>query len=168
MTPILKPRIKSFTIMEILVTMIISGIVVLTAFQFYSIFNMIMLQKTKLMDERNVILQFYDVLKSDISKAERMKYSINKLVINSNQEEVILYNFSDEYVVRNVNNLTDTFRVHLTEYEIDKDIVTGFEKILKFEIKGSIGSYPVLLEKTYTNDILLNTTYISNKQINVN
>jgi hypothetical protein len=158
-----KQRVTGFTVMEILVTMVLSGIVVLTAFQFYNIFNKMLLHKTKTMEEGKEILQFYNVLTNDATRAISLKSSVNELQMKLPENDFILYEFFDEYVVRTRNTLVDTFLVKVTDMNTEKELTTGFDKTITMELLTDKEIFPVLFEKTYPNDILLNMTVFHNK-----
>ena len=159
----LKQKVTGFTVMEILVTMVVSGIVVLTAFQFYTIFNKLILQKSNSMEGGKNVLQFYDVLKNDAVNAVSLSSSTNKLTMWFPEKEFIQYEFFDEYVVRTYNTLLDTFRVKTVDFNTEKDKTTGLDKIITLDLLNNKETYPVIIEKTYTNDVLINTTIFPNK-----
>jgi Tfp pilus assembly protein PilE len=155
-------KVTGFTIVEILITMIVSGIVVLSAFQFYNIFNKLLLQKSRTMAEGKEIIQFYDVLKNDVAKAITMKSSGKELLMEI-PEKKIRYEFFNDYVVRIQNAMADTFLVDIIDMNTIKDLTTGYDKSIILEILKNKETFPVILEKNYPNDVLLNATIFPDK-----
>lgn len=142
--------------MEIMVTMVISGIVVLTAFEFYNIFNKLLLKKNNTMEIGKEMLQFYIVLENDAEKATSLDLSTSGLIMYYYNEDIIRYEFFDDYVIRNRNIASDTFRIKVMNLNSIKDQVTGFDKILTMELVKYDEAFPLFLEKIYPNDVLLN------------
>jgi Tfp pilus assembly protein PilV len=158
-----KQKVTGFTVMEILITMVISGIVVLTALQFYTIFNRLLLQKNDTMEGGKNVLQLYNMLKNDAVNAVSLNSSTNKLTMRFPDKESIQYEFFDEYVIRTYNILIDTIRVKTMNFNTEKDQTTGFDKIITLELMKDKETFPVIIEKTYPNDVLINTTISPNK-----
>ena len=156
-------KIPAFTVMELMVTMVISGIVVMAALQFYIIFNKLIYQKNNTMEAGKEALQFYYVLKNDTDSAVSLTSSREGIMMQLPEKNFIQYEFFDKYVVRVLNNQSDTFRVKVTDLNSEKDQTTGYDNVIALEIENSKETFPILLEKTYTNDVLLNTTLFPNK-----
>jgi hypothetical protein len=76
--------------------------------------------------------------------------------MNFYNEDIIRYEFFDDYVIRSRNIVTDTFRIKVMNLSSIKDQVTGFDKILTMELVKYDEAIPMFLEKIYTNDVLLN------------
>lgn len=163
MNKLLIKRTSGFTVMELMVAMVISGIVVLAALQFYIVFNKMILQKNKTMEGRNAELQFYNLIKTDMDSAVTVKYSRDELTFQLPQDNPVHYEFMDEYVVRYQNSLSDTFRLQATNIAVENENITGYVKAIKFEIQQNGGIIPIIIEKTYANDVLLNATISPNK-----
>lgn len=157
MVRILERRVEGFTVMEIMVTMVISSIVVLTAFEFYNIFNKLLLKKNNTMESGKEILQFYNALENDSRRAISIELSAVGLIMKNYDEDPVNYEFYDEFVIRNRNIVTDTFRVKVMNLNSIKDKVSGFEKILTMELAVSNDTLPLFIEKSYPNDILINS-----------
>jgi hypothetical protein len=154
---ILKRRVEGFTVMEIMVTMVISSIVVLTAFEFYNIFNKLLLKKNNTMESGKEMLQFYNVLENDATKAISIELSTGSLIMKNYKEDPVRYEFYDDFVIRNRSIISDTFRIKIMNLNSIKDQVTGFDRILTMEMVSNIDTFPLFLEKSYTNDVLINS-----------
>lgn len=163
MLSFLKHKVNGFTIMEIMVTMVISGIVVLTAFEFYNLFNKLLLKKNNTMEIGKEMLQFYNVFENDAARAISLDLSTAGLIMNYYYEDIIKYEFFDDYVIRNRNIASDTFRIKVMNLNSIKDQVTGFDKILTMELVKYDEAFPLFLEKIYTNDVLLNAKILQKR-----
>lgn len=159
----MKHKVNGFTIMEIMVTMVISGIVVLTAFEFYNLFNKLLLKKNNTMEIGKEMLQFYNVFENDAARAISLDLSTAGLIMNYYYEDIIKYEFFDDYVIRNRNIASDTFRIKVMNLNSIKDQVTGFDKILTMELVKYDEAFPLFLEKIYTNDVLLNAKILQKR-----
>lgn len=142
--------------MEIMITMVISGIVVLTAFEFYNLFNKLLLKKSNTMATGKEVLQFFNVFENDAALAISLDLSGSALIMDYYSNDPILYEFSDDYVIRNRNIIADTFRIKVMNLDGVKDQLTGFDKIITMEFVLHNNTLPRFLEKNYPNDMLLN------------
>lgn len=159
----LRHRVSGFTVMEVLVTMVVSGIVVLTAFQFYNIFNKLLSQKNRIMEGGKEMLQFYNVIKNDASKSLALFYSKDEILMKFPERNFIQYDFYIDYVVRKMNTEADTFLVHATNLNIENEPTTGYGRVIRFEFEKENETFLVVIEKIYPNDLLMNTIIFHNK-----
>jgi hypothetical protein len=74
------------------------------------------------------------------------------------EKEPIQYEFSSDYTVRYRINLPDTFNVRVLDFNTTMELSTGYIKLMSFEIQKNKDFIPVLIEKHYTSDVLLNRT----------
>jgi prepilin-type N-terminal cleavage/methylation domain-containing protein len=155
---LLRHKVNGFTVMEIMVTMVISGIVVLTAFEFYNIFNKLLQKKNNSMEIGKEVFQFYNVFKSDAEKAETLNSSATGINMAMREKVLIQYDFCDEYVVRIDKAESDTFHVKVSDFTSLNDVTTGHTKIVSFGLLKDDSALPVMIEKSYPNDVLLNST----------
>lgn len=158
---LLKRRVEGFTVMEILVTMVISSIVVLTAFEFYNIFNKLLLKKNNTMESGKEMLQFFNVLDKDAAKAVSMELSASGLIMKNYNDDPVRYVFYDDFVIRAMDIVSDTFRIKVMNLNSIKDQVTGFDRILTMELVNKTDTFPLFMEKSYTNDVLINSEILS-------
>lgn len=163
MKQILRHKVAGFTVMELLVTMVISGIVVLSAFEFYIIFNKLILKKNSDMEGGKEVLLFYDLLRNDTEGSVMLNSTGDGISFRMDENHIIHYEFFKDFVVRLNNNLPDTFNVRVLDFNTEKDLTTGYIKFITLEIQKNKESFPVILEKNYPNDILLNRAIFPDK-----
>jgi len=154
----LRQKVRGYTVMELMVVMVVSGIVVLSALQFYIIFNKLIYKENNAMDGVKEVLQFYGTLKNDMDSSISVHAAKDGVAMKMSEKNLIQYDFFDQYVTRTQNMLCDTFRLKVMDLKTQKDLTTGFDHIIALEIQKDKETYSVLLEKTYSDDVLLNTT----------
>lgn len=112
---------KAFTLIEVIVTLLLSSIIIGIAISGYTITN----QQFKLFDtstEQSLdILRLNNLIKSDIDKSDVIFYENNQLVCKNEQIETT-YNFNSEAIIRNLN----------TEIPRKDSICLKFEKLEVF------------------------------------
>ena len=103
-------KLKAFTIVELIITMVLASIIVGMAYGFFTLFQKhihTVTQKENTMLEK---LRFQQVLENDFLQAQRVILDLD-LELNS-PGQVISYQFYDDYTVRVSKSFrSDTFRV---------------------------------------------------------
>jgi len=152
----LKTRIKAFTIIELLVTMLVSSIVVSAGIYVFSTFNkaMIISNSKNLMDTE--ILQFQQVLKKDFIDADEIYFQYESIIINYHNDEKNYYDISDDYIVREAVNSIDTFNIQVYDSYINytsKNTKLVNELVLETELDKL--DYPIHVYKKYPAEKLI-------------
>jgi prepilin-type N-terminal cleavage/methylation domain-containing protein len=154
---------SGFTVIEVLITMVLSGIVILAAFLFYLIFNKLIIKKNNDSENLKEVLQFYDILHSDTSCSLSIRPNAEGISMQFAEKDIVMYEFTNEYAVRFINNVPDTFNLEIVDFNTETDLTTGFIKIITLEIRKNEDAYPITIEKKYHNDVLLNRTIFPEK-----
>jgi type II secretory pathway pseudopilin PulG len=105
----LKNKIKAFTLMEVTVAMVLAAISIGISFTVYQLLSKAYRQydtKNRLIAE---LVQLDQLLKKDISAADKVFTEMGNLICQQ-KEKVVIYSFTDEYITRNQESLhTDSF-----------------------------------------------------------
>jgi Tfp pilus assembly protein PilE len=109
-------KLKSFTIVELCVTLLISGVVIGIAYYAYSLF----LYQYKKQEAKSALIReyllFQKAIRTDIDQAEDITDSIAYLTFRKLSNETAKYNFANDFIYRNTLSATDSFRIKKTEY----------------------------------------------------
>lgn len=152
-------RLKAFTILELLVSMLLSGIVISLILTFYLQFRKYLVTLEHNSGSDREIALFSNVLKRDFDRAA-MIIPVDKEIIQCiTSHQVIRYDFEDDrYILRLENNRTDTFNIRWTNLEWKKySDRTNLINEFSFDIKIDKDLYfPVSEEKRYPAQVLFN------------
>ncbi len=155
-------RVKAFTLIELVVAMIISSIVILTAFESYIITNM---QCSDYRKKSTLIGREYQlsmVLDKDCFDAKTIYLnSDSDLVCKYDRLPEIVYLFKNNYVLRQVGARTgDTFNFALTHIQAsfeNKPLQPGNTLIDRFSAEAKVLNKNVYMcvRKEYAADVLM-------------
>lgn len=153
-------KLKAFTLMELMIGMIIGSIVVGFCYMGYSIIwkQFIDFKKTK--QEINNTIQFNEILMNDFSRSEKILFSDNQLAFHSDSS-VIIYNFTETFILRSNNDNTDTFKFVTSELQPQyleeiKSVSTGIIKSFSFNAKILDNEEKFSFYKAYSASFLMN------------
>jgi Tfp pilus assembly protein FimT len=104
-----KHKVNAFTILELVITMMISAILIGLTFTIYGIVTRSYQSFSKKNDEVMVMLTLDRLLRSDFSKAEAVRRQGSKILIIAHRDTVC-YAFESGFLIR-THGITDTFRV---------------------------------------------------------
>lgn len=160
--------LKAFTILELIITMMISAILIGMAFTMYSIVSRSYQSFSKKNDEVLTMLTLDRLLKKDFSTAERIARKDSALLIIS-RADTARYTFKSGFLVR-TRGITDTFRVDHRQletkfegrrYEASVDSA-ALQDELSFGISYHEQVIPYHYRKQYSSETLLqNDPYAS-------
>ena len=157
-----KNKIKAYTILELLITMVVTSIIVsilyllfLTLSQRYEAFNRNEFEVT-------TISLFKNTIKRDFYRSDFLLLNTKELKCIRNGEAVI-YSFGEKFIKRKAkkNNIVDTFTIKVKQIDpvfINDNKLKLLKRIaLKVDFLGrEIG---VHLSKDYASDILINQKF---------
>jgi hypothetical protein len=114
-----KNSIPAFSIIEAIVGMAVTAIIMGIIFVIFSIMSERMLDyknQNQLVNDLNRLT--YSINK-DIFEKEKMEVIENEVHFNGYAGERVKYNFQEDYILRNAETFTDTFRIKLKGVVID-------------------------------------------------
>lgn len=141
-------KIKSFTLTELTVTLIISSIVIalagtglLMVNSQYKSFQI----KSESLHQINLVHQ---LITKDIEKAETIFEEGEELILKF-QNQQIVYVWGENQIIRNQNNLkTDTFKVAINNFRTSTNELNLVYEV-EFELMNRNQSYPLYFSKSY-------------------
>lgn len=108
----MKKKLKAFTLMELVVTMIISSIVIGMGYSAYSIIYKQYLNYKSLRTELMDVAGLNAELAANFYHCSRvLKQGENGLCFELKKDKKINFEFSEQYILRKENDLIDTFKV---------------------------------------------------------
>jgi Tfp pilus assembly protein PilE len=122
-----KLKVKAFTILEVSITMLITGLLIAITYTSYSIIVKSNLQFNTKNDEMGVLISLDHLLKRDFDKAESIYKNENGIYMKG-RSIAVNYEFTPSYIVRHSSRI-DTFKVQT------QDIITSFENVPLTEIQ---------------------------------
>lgn len=152
-------RLKAFTILELLISMLLSGIVISLILMFYLQFRKYFMTLEHNTGSDQTIALLSNVLKRDFDKATVIIPVDKEIVQCVTSQQLIRYNFEDDrYILRLEDDRTDTFMVRWTSLEWKNySDRTNLIREFSFEIKIDNNLYfPVNEEKSYPAQVLFN------------
>ena len=105
-------KLRSFTIVELSVSLLIGGIVISLAYYTYFLF----INQYKTRQKKSALMQesllFRKAINSDIDQYEFIRDSASLVIFtNASSHDFVQYNFEGNFIVRNSSYTTDTFYV---------------------------------------------------------
>lgn len=124
-------KIKSFTLSEITVTLIIVLIVIMIAYQILRNIqtNFSTFQKNE--NTSGIIMKNYYYIKKDFDKSKTIIKDNNQLFLITKKQDTIIYTILDEILVRKVNICLDTIDCSIKEYEYHSAFKNDNLKLVK-------------------------------------
>lgn len=102
-------KIRAFTLIELVIALLLSSFTIGLAITAYLMVSKQFNQFTSQMDQNTVLVQFYNALKQDFERADRIYYNAHALEMKREKDKVLSYHFSSEQIVRQFMSVKDTF-----------------------------------------------------------
>jgi hypothetical protein len=133
-----KLNIAAFSIMETIISMVITALIISIVFVLFSILTERLFDIKKQNQLTNDLNRLSFVINKDIFENEKMMYSDSSWTfVSFNLEDTIKYQFRDSIVIRRKNEFIDTLGIKVIE--INRDSVWNKSKKIGFtKIKLSI------------------------------
>jgi type II secretory pathway pseudopilin PulG len=107
-----KKKLASFTIIELVITMIITTIVISICYYTYLILDQQFTKYRKRSEAVNEYYLFSYALQRDAERSDGIKTTIdNSDILFSNDDTLIVYSFQSNFVTRDINGKQDTFKI---------------------------------------------------------
>ncbi len=158
-------KVKAFTLMELLVSMLISGIVISIIYLCYEI---IYKQYLGYKDTNHTISQavlLNSLLKTDFTQAAYITKSEEGLLFSESGGHTTGYRFNELFVLREVNDVKDTFFIPVREIRIrfqkeEQEAPSGLIDELSFDSNILDQQEHFQYHKQYGADVLMNSTRV--------
>lgn len=141
-------KLKGFTMIELIVSLIISGILISICLRVYTNFNQYINRTLTNQDNENKIVWFALRLKEDIFKADYISGDSETLNIYINGRKNT-YNFLSNYVLINRNDTqTDSIGIIIKDIKVDY-YKKGFINYIEFDYENGGNFYTFSSNKKY-------------------
>ncbi|MFN3402664.1 MAG: prepilin-type N-terminal cleavage/methylation domain-containing protein [Cytophagaceae bacterium] len=151
-------KIKSFTVLEMLIVMLLSGITISAAYAIFSIFFIKYNSFNHTSEENYKIMLLQKLLKEDIDKAEKILKADNgfKCIF---PQKTTLYTFEKEYILRQ-SIVSDTFYCKVNEFNCyfgkEEVLEGGLIDRVNAGIEYNKNKMNLYYQKQYAADQLIN------------
>ena len=161
-------KIKAFTLLELLIGMIISTLVVgFSVMSYFIIYEQYLNYKSVKHTISDVMLMNM-VIASDFTNAQTISdVDDNELIFNDDNDTLIHYHFSPEFITRQENEIIDTFKIavnnRLPVFLLEKDNEpTNLVSAFSFDAKVLGETEHFNFTKNYAADVIINNSYVNN------
>jgi type II secretory pathway pseudopilin PulG len=155
-----KQRVKgylpSFTIVEMLVVLALSAIVFASGAFLYLNFNKYVNTAIQKNDAENSAILFYNAFKNDVQVADVIQTNPDEVTMNSAAKGKVLYLFNDDYIIREQEEVLDTFVFDVEDLVISVNPLTNRFNYFEARLINGDVVYPVFVAKDYPNGDLFN------------
>lgn len=155
-------RIKSFTLFEIVLAMMLAGIVVGMAYTAFTLFSKIYRDYHYKTTANADVQSLKKMFNSDLSGASLVSFSGSQIRFDPSSDSLgLLYRVNLDYLIRQKDNLQDTFKLKNlvldTSFE-GRKVSNGTvdQLVFRFEFQGS--PITISVRKEYTSEDLFNYT----------
>jgi len=147
-------KIKAFTMLEALISLILTGIIIALS---YSLFTLVNKQMALFETENTAIIDynlFNSTLTNDINNANDFDYDNNELLLKNYFKPQIRYRFDEGIIIRtNENNKTDSFKLRPLNKNY-KDLTTNQSMLsMSFELLNDTIQVNYFMTKQNSNII---------------
>lgn len=155
-------KLPAFTMIELLVTIVISSIVIGFALGIYYQVNGYFSKNSRQQEDINKIVTFQSVLYNDMEIAKEV-YCLSDRITLTYRDNLITYKFYDEYLTRETMHHTDTFFILVTGLSSEKlDSYSDFAKEITFLVENGDTPWQFRYFKQYTRDVLFSLSQKKN------
>ncbi|WMJ72546.1 prepilin-type N-terminal cleavage/methylation domain-containing protein [Cytophagaceae bacterium ABcell3] len=154
-------NVRAFTILELTVAMVLSGIIIISAYNSYFFLfkgTQSLISKSK---EKHDFIRFHSLFSYDFFTCKKAVLDQNQVQMD-NSSSGVKYVWLEECIVRLYNNVPDTFKLvnkGVSGYfEGDEILVPGHVcDAIEFDYYAKDSLYKVSFEKVYLPDFYLNS-----------
>lgn len=151
-----KNKIKSFTLSELLIVMVITAIVVGMAFSVLRLVQKQIHTIQKNFDKTSALALFEQRLWQDFNELHSIQYEVNGNSLSMESEmDTVVYSFQEDYTLRN----SDTLRLKLTLDKIlfkGKEIQQGPTDAISISGKEELLDYEIFISKKNDATLFMN------------
>lgn len=148
-------KLKSFTLVEVLIVIVITLVVILTGFSFLKIAFKQSSNEIKVKSEDSYIFNQLFQLRTDFIYSNKASFSNNILILKKSLQDSVIYNIQRDYYLRHQKNKVDTVRVKIqVEYVnnvLSQKLSLNLVDKLYFTYLYKKKTYQLYLRKVYSS-----------------
>ncbi len=146
-------KVQAFTIIEVMVTVVITSVVILLSLSVYSSYKRVFMRFNEGVEANYQLMLFDKQLEEDIKSIPEMIFEDGRLVFQSKIGDKVLYCFNDSIIVRENGERLDTFFIAYTNLEFSY----LFNSVInEFSFRSISGNTEYYSSKEYSNAYLIN------------
>lgn len=149
----MKWRVKGFTILELLIALVISGLVIGLIYSAYLMFFLYQQKYKDIGQQTTDKVRLHSLLQQDFFEATKVQYENDQLICQKKHRQQVIYELHHDQIIRWFQQIKDTFLIIPTEIEYQtlneanqEKLVTDFQFIT---VEKNI-RYPFFYHKTYS------------------
>ncbi|MES2063499.1 MAG: type II secretion system protein [Bacteroidota bacterium] len=150
-------KLQAFTILEMVITMMISALIIGFALTAYMIVIRAHASFQQKNDQTAALLQLDRVLQRDIGRGIHMLKTANGILI-AGKTDSVRYEFTTDYVLR-ISRRTDTTRVQMQDLQTtfeQQPVDKGLTDEISFKVTCNQQTIPLTYHKYYSSEDLFN------------
>jgi prepilin-type N-terminal cleavage/methylation domain-containing protein len=153
-------KVRAFSLIELLVAMVISSVVIASAYFMYSMFSKDLIDYKGHINKLSDAVVLNGILEHDINLAQAVKKNSSNGIRIEQGSANIDYEWQEDAVLRKTDLSTDTFHLFLKDVELNfmntEQTVTGsLIDVLKFNSSTDGREITFSFEKKYGSDMLV-------------
>ena len=146
----LKRKIKSFTIVELIVAMLVSGIAVSISILGYEMIQRTLKNSNELYQFESESLLLATALENDFDRANYIIEVGKKIKIKAKEHPMVIYDISQkENILRICQSRVDTFQINVSDVFITRLNQTRYVKSLRFNVGVNEYRHTLYINKDY-------------------
>lgn len=150
-------RLRAFTIIELLISMLLSGILIFLVTIVVNIVEEQIKKTTSADSSIGECFYFFTLLEDDMIHAQTIRYARPELVVSVEKSKVIRYRFEQNYVLRTIESITDTLFVRVEDFEVlQHPKYRDYVEMVSFKIPSLTADSTLSIFKSYTRSQLVN------------
>ena len=148
-------KLKSFTLIELIITLLLSSIVLMIALFGFKLINVYTQSIKRNSEIITKVTLLRNKLNEDFFRAQQIQFDNNELIVFKDKD-IAKYQFSDSLIVLKQAQLIDTLNITTCNIKAstikDKELINFFE----FTVLNKKDSLYLCFNKKYDNNILIN------------
>lgn len=158
----MKIKVKAFSVIEVIVSMVIAAIILGITFTIFSITSERLLDYKNQNQLVNDLNRFSYSINKDIFDNDKLYFNNDELIFENYNDNNIKYLFEENRIIRNKQEFIDTFKIKLRHYQTDT-VKSKNEKLIFQKIKMKILTDSVLLDLNFYKPIYANEILAKSK-----
>lgn len=156
----MKTKLPAFTLIELLVAMMVSSIVIASAYFVYDTFSKNLIDYKKHQNNLNDAVALNGILSHDINLALAIRKNSPSDITIAQERKTIQYEWKEDFVLRTTETSLDTFHLPVKNFEVnfmnkEQVLTNGLVDELNFSSVNVGQEFIFYFEKKYGSDILV-------------
>lgn len=150
-------RIEAYTIIEVVVTISISSIIILSSLMIYLSCQKAFKENLQSIKENTELILFNNQINKDVKIAEKILQKHDMLIFQQVDSSEISYQFLNNFIIRYGKETQDTHFIRNKNIEYNY-VVNKLINEIEFDIKTESSMFKYYIYKEYNNSTLVNLT----------